>query len=132
MKPNPRPTRARALTREAVNSASNRTLVGEESRYPSLVLVASTSNKGAVVDETVLCEAAAVSNPSTARMVVPPHLGGVTLGLECSEESFLRPKNLDGGGWVFCQVGERTAGEDEMISGWNRLASPTPPPLTHD
>jgi len=78
---------------EVVDSRGNGSLVGKETGDSALVLHAGAADEGGVVDQTVL--------------------GGVTLGLEGTEQSLLGTENLDSGGRVLGQVGQATGVGDE-------------------
>lgn len=77
-------------TREGVETGSNGGLVRDVARDASLVLGLGTTNEGGVEDQTIL--------------------GGVALGLEGAEESFLSTEDLNGRGGVPERVSRRGAG----------------------
>lgn len=84
------------LLGKVVDSAGNRTLVGEVSGNATLVLGVGLADERTVVDET--------------------ELGGVALGLEGAEQGLLGTKNLQGRGRVLGQVGQTSGLLDEAGS----------------
>jgi hypothetical protein len=77
------------IVREGIDTSGNRTLVGQVSRYPSLVLGVSPTNKGGVIDQTIL--------------------GSVSLGFQGSEEGLFGTQDLYRRGRSLGQVCKRTS-----------------------
>lgn len=86
----------RKRTGKVVDTRGDGALVGEVAGDASLVAGLGLSDEGRVEDETVL--------------------GGVTTGLEGTEESLLSTENLDGGGGVLCEVDQASSVGDQTSS----------------
>mgnify|MGYP006940253890 CR=1 FL=1 len=79
---------------EGVNTGCDCALVGQVTRYTTLVLLACASDKGRVEDETIL--------------------GGLPTGLQGSEKGFLGTQDLDGRSGVLGQVCQGARVRDQL------------------